>query len=69
MTISAKLISVKFLFLFVLLLGTSIGSYFYAIPHVEQLEKMQGIKDIFRVKHRTAHELDMLEFLAADWGS
>ncbi|MCJ8340710.1 MAG: diguanylate cyclase [Pseudomonadales bacterium] len=68
MKISAKLISVRFLFLFIMLLGTFLASYFYAIPHVEQHEKSQGLKDISRVIHRTDQELDLLRFLATGWG-
>ncbi|MCJ8297906.1 MAG: diguanylate cyclase [Pseudomonadales bacterium] len=68
MKISAKLISVQFLLLFVLLLGTSLASYFYAIPHVELIEKRQGLKDLSRVEHRIAQELDVLSILAIDWG-
>lgn len=68
MNISAKLITVQFVILLVLLFGTSLASYFYAIPHVEQIETRQGLKDISRVVHRIDQELDLLAILATDWG-
>ncbi len=68
MKISAKLISVRVLFLFIMLLGTFLASYFYAIPHVEKIETRQGLKDISRVKFRIEQELDLLRLLTTDWG-
>jgi diguanylate cyclase (GGDEF)-like protein len=68
MKISVKLISERFLFLFIMLLGTFLASYFYAIPHIEQIETKEGVKDISRVKLRIDKDLDVLRVLATDWG-
>lgn len=68
MKIGVKLISERILFLFIMLSGTFLASYFYAIPHIEQIETKEGIKDISRVKLRIDKDLDVLRLLATDWG-
>jgi diguanylate cyclase (GGDEF)-like protein len=68
MKISVKLISERFLFLFIMLLGTFLASYFYVIPHIEQIETKEGVKDISSVKLRIDKDLDVLRLLATDWG-
>ncbi|MCJ8299372.1 MAG: diguanylate cyclase [Pseudomonadales bacterium] len=68
MKLSTKLISIQFIFVFVLIFATIVVAYFYAIPQLNKIEKEQGIKDLYRVEHRVNQELELLAILASDWG-
>ena len=67
MKLATKLISVQFIFVFVLILGAFLATYFYAIPHLNKLETQQGIKNLSRVENRINQELELMSILASDW--